>query len=148
MEKAWKFMTRSHLIIDSCSGFLLYHLSYFAVLRHPPLPQPSKLDLAVQHINRIWSPTTPHHISNMLPSSVLFVSASQDPHRWICSLMIFSFDETFVATGFLVKGLKTIFTTAHSLSGAEMVEIKFPGLLATLYFIPYVFYFSSAPSHP
>ena len=41
--------------------------------------------------------------------------------------MIFSYDETFVATGFLVKGLKTIFTTAHSLSGAEMVEIKFPG---------------------
>ena len=41
--------------------------------------------------------------------------------------MIYGYNETFVATGFLVKGLKTIFTTAHSLSGAEMVELKFPG---------------------
>jgi len=54
-------------------------------------------------------------------------AASQEPHRWICSLMIYGYNETFVATGFLAKGLKTIFTTAHSLSGAEMVEIKFPG---------------------
>lgn len=54
-------------------------------------------------------------------------AGTQDPQRWICSLMIYGYNETFVATGFLVKGLRTIFTTAHSLSGAEMVEIKFPG---------------------
>ena len=62
--------------------------------------------------------------------------------------MIFSFDETFVATGFLVKGLKTIFTTAHSLSGAEMVEIKFPGSLVTLYLIPTYFTFQVPPRTP
>ena len=49
--------------------------------------------------------------------------------------MIYGYNETFVATGFLAKGLKTIFTTAHSLSGAEMVEIKFPGMIDKLILI-------------
>jgi len=50
-----------------------------------------------------------------------------EPHKWICSILVYAYNETAIATGFLVKGLKTIFTTAHTLSGAEIVEITFPG---------------------